>query len=43
MKTILNRIGAIRLTPHRFFGTMVLVAIAISALLMSSCSDDLDG
>ena len=42
MKTILNKIGAIRLTPRRFFGAMALIAIAITSLLMSSCSDDLD-
>lgn len=42
MKNILNRIGAIRLTPRRFFGFMALVAIAITSLFMSSCSDDLD-
>lgn len=54
MKNILNRIGAIRLTPSRFFlrkatkalrdnfGAMALIAIAITSLLMSSCSDDLD-
>ena len=42
MNNILNRIGAIRLTPRRFFGIMALVAVAIASLLMSSCSDDLD-
>lgn len=42
MKTILNKIGAIHLTPRRFFGAMTLIAIAITSLLMSSCSDDLD-
>ncbi len=42
MKNILNRIGAIRLTPRRFFGTMALVAVAIASLFISSCSDDLD-
>lgn len=40
MKTILNRIGAIRVTPARFFGFWaVLFALVFS---LSSCSDDLD-
>ncbi len=40
MKTILNRIGAIRVTPARFFGFWaILFALVIS---LCSCSDDLD-
>lgn len=40
MKTIINRIGDIRLTPGRFFGFWIaLFAIVIS---LTSCSDDLD-
>ena len=40
MNTILNKIGATRLTPARFFGFWIaLFAIVIS---MTSCSDDLD-
>lgn len=40
MNTILNRIGAVRLTPARFFGFLIAVfAIVIS---LTSCSDDLD-
>lgn len=40
MKTILNRIGAIRVTPARFFGFWaVLFALVFS---LTSCSDDLD-
>ncbi len=40
MKTILNRIGAIRVTPARFFGSWsVLFALVFS---LTSCSDDLD-
>ena len=40
MKTILNRIGAIRVTPARFFCFWaVLFALVFS---LTSCSDDLD-
>ena len=40
MKTILNRIGAIRVTPARFSGFWaVLFALVFS---LTSCSDDLD-
>ena len=40
MKTILNRIGAIRVTPACFFGFWaVLFALVFS---LTSCSDDLD-
>lgn len=40
MKTILNRIDAIRVTPARFFGFWaVLFALVFS---LTSCSDDLD-
>ena len=40
MKTILNRIGAIRITPLRFFGFLAALFALVFAL--SSCSDDLD-
>lgn len=40
MNTILNRIGAIRVTPGRFFGFWLIVAAIIFSL--TSCSDDLD-
>lgn len=40
MKTILNRIGALRVTPARFFGCWaVLFALMFS---LTSCSNDLD-
>jgi hypothetical protein len=40
VKTIINKIGEIRLTPGRFFGFWIaLFAIVIS---LTSCSDDLD-
>ena len=40
MNTILNKIGAMRLTPARFFGFWIaLFAIIIS---LTSCTDDLD-
>ena len=40
MKTILNKLGGIRLTTGRFFGFWIaLFAIVIS---LTSCSDDLD-
>lgn len=40
MKTIINKISEIRLTPARFFGFWIaLIAIVIS---LTSCSDDLD-
>ena len=42
MTTILNKIGAMRLTPARFFGFMALVAATLTAVCFSSCSDDLD-
>ena len=42
MTTILNKIGAMRLTPSRFFGFMALVAATLTAVCFSSCSDDLD-
>lgn len=53
MITIFNKIGAMRLTPHRFFldaskalrdnfGFMALVAATLTAVCFSSCSDDLD-
>ena len=40
MKTILNRIGAIRVTPIRFFGFWVILFALVFTL--TSCSDDLD-
>lgn len=40
MKTILNRIGAIRVTPARFFGFWATLFALV--LTLSSCSDDLD-
>ena len=40
MKTILNRIGAIRVTPARFFGFWATLFALVFTL--SSCSDDLD-
>lgn len=40
MKTILNRIGATRLTPARFFGFWAILFALIFAL--TSCSEDLD-
>lgn len=40
MTTILNKIGAMRLTPARFFGFWATLFILVFAL--SSCSDDLD-
>lgn len=40
MKTILNRIGEIRLTPIRFFGFWAILFALVLAL--TSCSDDLD-
>lgn len=40
MNTILNKIGAVRLTPARFFGFWItLLAIVLA---FTSCSDDLD-
>ena len=38
--TIINKIGAIRVTPSRFFG--FLIALAAILFAMTSCSDDLD-
>lgn len=40
MKMILDKIGAVRLTPVRFFGFWATLFILVFAL--SSCSDDLD-
>ena len=40
MKTILNKIGAIRVTPVRFFGFWAILFALVFTL--SSCSDDLD-
>ena len=40
MKTILNKIGAIRVTPLRFFGFWAALFALIFTL--SSCNDDLD-
>ena len=40
MKTILNKLGAIRVTPLRFFGLRATIFALVFAL--SSCNDDLD-
>ena len=40
MNTILNKIGATRLTPARFFGFWI--ALFAIVLALTSCSDDLD-
>ncbi len=40
MTTILNRIGAMRLTPARFFGFWA--ALFALVFVLTSCSDDLD-
>ena len=40
MKTIINKIGEIRLTPARFLGFWAILFTLI--LTLSSCSDDLD-
>lgn len=40
MKTILNKLGGIRLTTGRFFGFWIALFAIVSA--MTSCSDDLD-
>lgn len=40
MKTILNKIGAVRLTPARFFGFWI--ALFAIVLTLTSCSDELD-
>lgn len=40
MNTILNKIGAVRLTPARFFGFWI--ALFAILLALTSCSDDLD-
>lgn len=40
MTTILKRIGAMRLTPARFFGFWI--ALLALVLALTSCSDDLD-
>lgn len=42
MKHLVNKFLSIKLTPRRFFGFMAVVAAALTALAMSSCSDDLD-
>ena len=42
MNTLLNKIGAIRLTPRRFFCTMAIIAAILTTFCMSSCNDDLD-
>ena len=38
--TLINKIGAIRVTPSRFFGFWIALAAILFA--MTSCSDDLD-
>ena len=38
--TLINKIGAIRITPSRFFGFWIALAAILFA--MTSCSDDLD-
>jgi len=40
MKTILNKIGAIRVTPGRFFGFWAILFALVFSL--TSCSEDLD-
>ncbi len=40
MNTLIKRIGAIRVTPSRFFGFWIALAAVLFA--MTSCSDDLD-
>ena len=40
MNTILNKIGAIRVTPARFFSFWAILFTLVLAL--TSCSDDLD-
>lgn len=40
MKNILNRIGAIRVTPARFFGFWA--ALFVLVFTLTSCDDDLD-
>ncbi len=40
MKTIINKIGEIRLTPARFFGFWAILFTLV--LTLTSCSDDLD-
>lgn len=42
MKHLVNKILNAKLTPRRFFGFIAVVAVALTALAMSSCSDDLD-
>lgn len=42
MKHILNRILDAKLTPRRFFGFIAAVAVAMTAMFMTSCDDDLD-
>lgn len=40
MKEILNRIGAIRVTPARFFGFWAILFALVFSL--ASCDDDID-
>lgn len=40
MKTILNKLGGIRLTTGRFFGFWI--ALFVIVISLTSCSDDLD-
>lgn len=40
MTTILNKIGAVRVTPVRFFGFWAMLFALVFTL--SSCNDDLD-
>ncbi len=43
MNSLINRIGAIRLTPRRFFGSLTaILAITLSLLSLSSCTEDID-
>ena len=42
MNTNFNKIGAIRLTPRRFFGALAIIAAVLTTLCLSSCNDDLD-
>ena len=42
MNTIFNKIGAVCLTPRRFFGTLAIIAAVLTILCLSSCNDDLD-
>ena len=42
MKHIFQRILDAKITPRRFFGFIALVAVALTAMVMTSCEDDLD-